>query len=314
LAAAPVLLVAFIPLGSNWVWATRAGDYATRDWAYNMLMSVEPYGVIFTNGDNDTFPLWYVQEVEGIRQDVTVVVGQYLYTEWYPKQLQELTSPERQRPFLSEQGGGIHEPPESPPQHSILTLRPEEIDLITGGRFSNEVTVPLGPVAAQYPANTYLDRGDQLTLAMIMDSLGDRPVFFAAPSGILGRLGLEPWAVRHGLAAKLIPRDLDAPPPPGLIKNSEGYGNDWFDVEQSLNLMENVYWYRSLKNRYVWSDRSTVNIPMYFYFTAIQLADVVSLWEEGRPEQVEWLIEQSQAFYVTGLGGRVALPETDDVM
>ena len=202
--AAPVLLIAFIPLGSNWVWASRAGDYSTRDWAYNLLMSIEPYGVIFTNGDNDTFPLWYVQEVEEIRQDVTVVVGQYLYTDWYPKQLQELTSPGRQRPFLPEQGGGLYEAPEAPPRTPILNLTPVEIDRITGGSFSNEVTVPLGPVAVQYPANSYLDRGDQLTLAMIFDSLEERPIYFATPSGILGRLGLEPWAVRHGLAAKLV--------------------------------------------------------------------------------------------------------------
>ena len=102
----PVLLVAVIPLPLNWSWAGRAGDYAARDWAYDLLMSVEPYGILFTNGDNDTFPLWYLQEVEGLRKDVTVVVGQYLQTSWYPKQIRDLTTPERQRPFDPDQGAG----------------------------------------------------------------------------------------------------------------------------------------------------------------------------------------------------------------
>src|SRR5690606_39597248 len=90
--AAPVLALALIPLVFNWAWASRALDYAARDWAYNLLMSVEPYGVLFTNGDNDTFPLWYLQEVEGIRRDVTVIVMSYLNTPWYVKQLRQLTT------------------------------------------------------------------------------------------------------------------------------------------------------------------------------------------------------------------------------
>jgi len=311
LMAAPVLLIALIPLGSNWVWASRSGDFATRDWAYNLLMSVEPYGIIFTNGDNDTFPLWYIQEVEGIRQDVTVVVGQYLYTSWYPKQLKELTAPGRQRPFLPEQGGGVYEAPESPPENPILTLTPELMDQVVGGSFANLDPIPLGPVALQYPADTYLDRGDQLTLAMILDSVDERPIYFATPSGILGRLGLEPWAVRHGLAAKLIPRDLNAPPGPGLIQSSSGYGEDWFDVERSLALLESVYSYRGLENRLVWTDRSTLNIPWYFYLTSVQLSEVVSRCEGGTPEQVDFLTEQAQRFMVTARGGRLAYMEED---
>jgi hypothetical protein len=78
----PVLLLALIPLALNGRWASRADDWAARDWARDLLASVEPYGVLFTEGDNDTFPLWYLQEVEGLRQDVTVIVGQYLGTDW----------------------------------------------------------------------------------------------------------------------------------------------------------------------------------------------------------------------------------------
>ena len=306
--SAPVLIVALIPLATNWSWASRAGDWATRDWAYNLLMSVEPYGVIFTNGDNDTFPLWYVQEVEGIRQDATVVVGQYLYTDWYPRQLQELTSPENQRPFRPELAPGLYDIPEAPPANPIITLSGEDMDRVVGGRSPSDITLPLGEVAVQYPAGTYLDRGDQITLAMIYDSIRERPIYFATPSGILGRLGLEPWSVRHGLAAKLIPRDLNSPQDPNLILTSPGVGGDWFDVERSMTLLEDIYSYRGFENRLVWADQSTLNIPWYFYATAVQLADAVSRWEGGTEEQVEWLREKAEGFAVTAQGGRLAAP------
>ena len=89
----PILGLAFIPLVAHWSWASRADDYSARDRAYNLLMSVEPYGILFTNGDNDTFPLWYLQEVEGTRKDVTVIVTSYLNMPWYTKQLRDLTRP-----------------------------------------------------------------------------------------------------------------------------------------------------------------------------------------------------------------------------
>jgi hypothetical protein len=307
LVAAPILAVALIPLVSNWRWASRAGDWATRDWAYNLLMSVEPYGVIFTNGDNDTFPLWFIQEVEGIRQDVTVVVGQYLYTEWYPRQLQELTSPGRQRPYLPALGEGLYDAPSAPPPNPIISLTREEMDAISGGTSGRDLTLPLGDVAVQYPSGTYLDRGDQLTLAMIVASMGERPIYFATPSGILGRLGLEPWAVRHGLAAKLVPRDLEAAQPPGLVQTSASVGGDWFDVGRSLTLMERVYSYRGFEDREIWADRSTLNIPWYFYATAVQMTDAVAKWEEGTQEQIQWLQEKADAFAVTAQGGRAVV-------
>src|SRR6267378_782680 len=84
----PLLALALIPLVGNRLTASRKGETLARDFAYDLLQSVEPYGVLVTAGDNDTFPLWYAQEVEGIRKDVTVVNLSLANTDWYLRQMQ----------------------------------------------------------------------------------------------------------------------------------------------------------------------------------------------------------------------------------
>ncbi len=85
------LLVPLQMVSQTWDDHDRSGRYAARDFGMNYLSSVEPNGIIFTNGDNDTFPLWYAQEVEGYRTDVRVVNLSYLTTDWYVDQLKHPT-------------------------------------------------------------------------------------------------------------------------------------------------------------------------------------------------------------------------------
>ncbi|MDE6271220.1 MAG: DUF2723 domain-containing protein [Muribaculaceae bacterium] len=74
-------------VSQTWDDHDRSGRYTTRDFGINYLESLDPDAIIFTNGDNDTFPLWYAQEVEGVRCDVRVVNLSYLTTDWYANQL-----------------------------------------------------------------------------------------------------------------------------------------------------------------------------------------------------------------------------------
>jgi hypothetical protein len=238
--AAPVLLIAGIPLVLNWPWASRARDYSARDWAYNLLMSVEPYGVLFTNGDNDTFPLWYIQEVEGIRQDVTVIVTSYLNIDWYAFQLRGLTTPcppgtdptadptriVCQRPYTSVgspgaeyvsrsdsaavEGSGkiplVMDGPIHTPVRSILTLDDATINQVaqTVVPLREDRFVDLGRgLSARLPGNAYVEPWQQFALAIISTAMGDRPVYFASSGNAAGQLGLTPFLVRQGLAFRL---------------------------------------------------------------------------------------------------------------
>ncbi len=87
LIASPVLALAFIPLFGNWNAASRRGETDAADFARDMLNSVEPYGILVTVGDNDTFPLWYAQEVEGIRRDVLIANTSLMNTDWFVRQM-----------------------------------------------------------------------------------------------------------------------------------------------------------------------------------------------------------------------------------
>ena len=87
--AASVLCL-FVPIqmaSQTWDDHDRSGRYIARDFGRNYLESCEPNAIIFTQGDNDTFPLWYAQEVEGFRTDVRVCNTSYLQTDWYIDQM-----------------------------------------------------------------------------------------------------------------------------------------------------------------------------------------------------------------------------------
>jgi Flp pilus assembly protein TadD len=85
--AAVCLFIAGVPMVRGWESHDRRGDWVAHDYAYNMLAPLDPDAIIFTNGDNDTFPLWYLQEVKGFRKDVRVVNLSLLNTAWYGQQL-----------------------------------------------------------------------------------------------------------------------------------------------------------------------------------------------------------------------------------
>ena len=253
--AAPVLGLALIPLVLNFNWASRAKDHSARDWAYNLLMSVEPYGLLFTNGDNDTFPLWYLQEVEGIRRDVTVAVKSYLSTDWYARQLRDLTSPCGpgedpdadptriicQRPYTAENTHAMytHDPAEAEAAGKVPILLRDPIRVPTQSifdeaQFTDETieqvatqylridsvqTVPLGPISGVIVGQQALFPWQLFALRAIRDSIADRPIYFASSGGAASELGVRPYVIRQGVAYRLWPGNPAELSDAGVIRN-----------------------------------------------------------------------------------------------
>ena len=85
-----VIVGIVVPLqmvSQTWDDHDRSHRFAARDYAINYLNSLEPNAIVFCNGDNDTFPLWYAQEVEGVRPDVRIINLSYLNSDWYANQM-----------------------------------------------------------------------------------------------------------------------------------------------------------------------------------------------------------------------------------
>ena len=322
LRAAPVLALALIPLLSNWPWATRRADFSARDWAYNLLMSVEPYGVLFTNGDNDTFPLWYLQETEGIRRDVTVVVTSYFNLDWYVKQIRDLTTPcpsgvqasdsrttiVCQRPYDPQEGEPLYtadpsaadsqgriailmESPLTPPTRTALPLEDEIIGQVAGPAgyvsLDEDREFPLGPVVARIAGGTVISPWQQFALLLIQNSVEDRPIYFASSGSAARELGVVPYLVRHGLAFRLSPGPPDLNPRNILLEDPQiiPVTGAWLDVERTRTLAEEVFLHRTgIPDEWNhWPDRSTIGIPTYYTWVFAALAQ--SAIQSGDDEQ-----------------------------
>jgi tetratricopeptide (TPR) repeat protein len=83
------LVLSILPAHHNWFTHDRSKFYIAHDYGYDLLAGLEPDAIIFTNGDNDTYPLWYIQNVERFRTDVSVVNLSLLRTDWYIEQLRD---------------------------------------------------------------------------------------------------------------------------------------------------------------------------------------------------------------------------------
>ncbi|MFP4289199.1 MAG: protein O-mannosyl-transferase family [Bacteroidales bacterium] len=243
------LLVPSLMAKENWESHDRSGRYTTRDVAVNYLESCAPNAIIFTMGDNDTFPLWYAQEVEGIRTDIKIVNLSLLNTDWYidgmmrrktyeadpiPFSMEHKQYRDGTRDFLY-----VMEDPRLEDQYIDLrrlisfisnddnqrTLAGSRQNFFPTRKFSLSVdsakVVQNGTVAPE-DAHLIVDRvqweipnsGLQKNSLMLLDFLAtnnwERPVYFAITTGAEAYIGLEDYFQLDGMAYRLVPIKSDA--------------------------------------------------------------------------------------------------------
>ena len=234
-----VFAIALVPFMLNFSAASRAHgpeNTLALDFATNLLQTIEPYGIVFTNGDNDTFPLWYAQEVEGIRQDVAVVNLSLGNTNWYIKQLRD----NEVRPFDAEQAPWFanRAPAEVPPPlHSMSDV---EIDNLQAELLREPFEFRVGHIQHTLPANSPLYVKDVLILRLILENVGDRPVYWSTTAGSSNWVGLNDYMVQEGLALKLYVDEL-----PDLDRLAPGL---WVpvDLPRTDSLAWHIYEYAGL--------------------------------------------------------------------
>lgn len=268
--ASPVLALALIPLFGNWEQASRANHTDTTDFARDLLNSVEPYGILVTVGDNDTFPLWYAQEVEGIRKDVLVANTSLMNTDWYRRQL--IRRPVYE--YDAAAGPSIYRSGQwTKPSGSPIRMSFEEADGL--------------PLAIQTPANSafqasgiiatprlpQLMAADQLVYFMIRDAFPGRPIYFSRTAGGYPyELGLERYVMTQGLAKKLLDRQVAANQDTVLIPG-EGY----VDINRTQALWDSVFTAtKSLTARNGWVDDASVGIPDLYVISGVTLAEALA--------------------------------------
>jgi hypothetical protein len=275
-ATAPILLVAAIPLVGNWSAASRRHDATAPSFARDLLNSVEPYAVLVTGGDNDTFPLWYAQEVEGVRRDVTVAVTSLMNTDWFARAM--IRRPVH--PYDADSGPPVYRDGSWPrPGGPPMRLTVDEVDAVPPylllreplrfRKHSLDVTIEPRNLP-QVQGGGILERADLLLLRMIADSWPERPIYISRTAGgYAATLGLQGHVLTQGLARKLVPAPADLPDTV-LIP-----GSGWFDVPRSHALWQDFDGPDAMIRRNDWIDGPSIGIAYSYLLLGSELGSAL---------------------------------------
>ena len=234
LAVALGLVVPVLMGCQNWDDHDRSGRYTARDMAWNHLIGCAPNSLLVTHGDNDTFPLWYAQEVEGVRTDVRIVNSSLLGTDWYIDQMKcrfyesdplNISIPRKQYLYGTNDYCPVIDVVDRPilASEAITVFKDERYtregqDFIPGHKLlipvnrENAIAAGLVPEAMQDSIVDYISleisgsnitKFDLIMLDILANYDWSRPIYFVSRNET--KLGLEPWLQFDGFVYKLVP-------------------------------------------------------------------------------------------------------------
>ncbi|GEM_PF-87332 len=217
--ATTLLVPANMAIG-GWDMHDRSGNFIPFDYSYNILQSVDENAVLFTNGDNDTFPLWYLQDVMGVRRDVRIVNLSLGNTLWYVDQLKNRKpwGAEKLPLNFSDESMRVDEETDTkalsyefvskdkpvilevPVRKEILAKYTKDSAIINKGIFKTQFVTSL------YDQDSYLLKvQDKVIKDIIVNSKFERPMYFANTMGSDAFAGLDRFLRLEGMAWRLCP-------------------------------------------------------------------------------------------------------------
>lgn len=282
--AAVLIAVSFLmPCFSNFKEHDRSGLWVPWDYAYNLLNSCRPNAILFTNGDNDTFPLWFAQEVAGVRKDVRVVNLSLGNTDWYIKQMLDnepilklsYDKAAIDRDMVLDNSYGNN------PNHLTSTwvknaerLMPRLKDRISQmesqGNLSQADSAKLLQLKVHYQVwdafhdwasrsrSSIMLTQHKLVIDLAMQNM-DKPIHFSTTVGTSNFMGLEKYLVQEGMIYDFKKGDLTP------------RRND-FDPVRTANMIDSVYKFRGLGDGTAYVNGETLRLLSSYVSLYLQIS------------------------------------------